>query len=230
MKTKLGLYCFFFLQLHFSAFANYETEIKLMNDYKIKKQSPLKICKQAPYRHVRFHTIEGNAFENRPDEYTMKIGNTAKDAGTFNADEDTSNPPYATQAQDINGDSLIDILVSYGGCGSSADCMYDVLVYCGQGKYKSLFGEEGQSLNNPKLSAKKVKVDGIMWNQLTTISRYRNELVGCDAAMGDFPVDTHMQFDGKTYSRTPKEDKRIDKEFKKNFARIEKDCGKKFKF
>lgn len=39
-----------------------------------------------------------------------------------------------------------------------------------------------------------------------------------------------MQFNGNKFEWTKAERKRIAKEFKKEFARIEKACGKKFKF
>lgn len=154
---------FGFILLSFQFAAASDLAEKLMADYKIKKKSTLKICQQKPYLYARFYKTIDDDGHSVIENYSMRVSSDRKEADAFDKKEDTRGfPPYPVDVKDINRDGLRDILVSHGGCGSSSDCMYDVLVYCGQGKYKSLINEVGESLNSPRFSSKTVPIDGVL--------------------------------------------------------------------
>lgn len=171
-------------------------DIKLVDEYKSKKVSGLPICRKGPFIYLRFHP-EKDEF-NELIGTSIVIASSAKEAANL-SDDDKMFSPYLIYASDINGDGLNDLLINKGGCGSRAECVYQLYGNCGKGKYVELLNDT-QIAYEMQVSKSKSIIDGTVWRDLDATFRYTDHDLGCDVPRGDFVYPVKFNFDGKKYS------------------------------
>lgn len=197
-------------------------DIQLFDEYKTKKVSELPICKKGPYRYLRFHP-EKNDLGKVVGTFITNA-NSAQLAAQL-SDQDMMVSPFLVWAGDINGDGLNDLLLNNGGCGSGAECMYQLYSNCGKGRYVKLLNEAQYSYAM-ELAASNSVVDGTAWRDLQATFRYSDDKLGCDEHIGDFTTSVKFTFNGKKYSISEEEMKRNRQEVEAQRKNIQQACLK----
>lgn len=195
-------------------------DVQLVNEYRTQKTSALPICQNKAFRYLRFHP-EKNDLGEVVGTF-IQNADSAKLAAVLSEDEQMS-PPFLVWAGDINGDGLNDLLLNNGGCGSRADCVYQLYANCGKGRYAALL-DDTQYANDMRVGSGHSIVTGTRWRNLNATFRHSDASLGCDQHIGDFGTSVQFTFDGKKYVLTDAEMTRNRKEVEARRNGIRQAC------
>lgn len=157
-----------------------EKVLRVLKDHLQKGSSPFEQCKTGKLYSSKVKEIQNTGIDEKylvvEDEIPTLMG----------GDDQTSTVEWRG---DANDDKLTDLLVDRHGCGNDGACVYDLMIYCGEGKYVSVIRDEhgsdrGDYLMDPVVTSESKVVGGRKWRRIKD-------------SHGHF-----YDFDGKSYKQT----------------------------